>query len=184
MTAHKTWWDYWDRLAFYVALAGMAQIAIGVSITALSGGTLGVVGSAFMAEGVSDMIFAIQSSVTSTFSWKSCKTHKKWSLAMTVATCGLGAYLTKGAAAGRIAAYGFQGKAGLSLFLAASKKALAKCGQAILSVVTSMGAEKLLNWLKTFVIDKILVHIKYLISKALWWIFNALTKTLDKYGQP
>ena len=73
---------------------------------------------------------------------------------------------------------------GPALFLAASKKALAKCGQAILSVVTSMGAEKLLNWLKTFVIDKILVHIKYLISKALWWIFNALTKTLDKYGQP
>ena len=116
VTAHKTWWDYWDRLAFYVALAGMAQIAIGVSITALSGGTLGVVGSAFMAEGVSDMIFAIQSSVTSTFSWKSCKTHKKWSLAMTVATCGLGAYLTKGAAAGRIAAYGFQGNQGTGTF--------------------------------------------------------------------
>ena len=178
--SHATWWDYWDRRAFYVLLAGVAQIAIGVAITALSGGALGFVGNAFMAEGVSDMIFAIQSSVTGTFSWQSYRSHKKWSLAMTVATAGLGAYLTKGAAAGRAAAFGFQGKAGLALLWAASRKVLAKCGQAILSVATSMGAEKLIQWLKTFLIEKVLKHIKFLISKALFWIFNAITKALDQ----
>ena len=67
------------------------------------------------------MIFAIQSSVTGTFSWQSYQSHKKWSLAMTVATAGVGSYLTKGAAAGRAAAFGFQGKAGLALLWAASK---------------------------------------------------------------
>ena len=178
--SRATWWDYWDRRAFYVLLAGVAQIAIGVAITALSGGTLGIVGNAFIAEGVSDMIFAIQSSVTGTFSWQSYQSHKKWSLAMTVATAGVGSYLTKGAAAGRAAAFGFQGKAGLALLWAASKKVLAKCGQAILSVATSMGAEKLIQWLKTFLIEKVLKHIKFLISKALFWIFNAITKALDQ----
>ena len=180
LEAYKSWWDYWDCRAFYVALMGIGQIVIGVAITALSGGTLAILGNAFIAEGVGDLIFAIQSGLTGTFSWDGYKSHKKWSLAMTVFSAGLGAYLTKGAAVGRVAAYGFQGKVGLSLLLAAGKKVMAKCGQAVLSALSSMGAEKLLSWLKKFVIENILVHIKWLISKILSPLFTSLANTLEK----
>uniref|UniRef100_A0A0P6FGI2 Helicase c-terminal domain containing protein n=2 Tax=Daphnia magna TaxID=35525 RepID=A0A0P6FGI2_9CRUS len=180
LEAHKTWWDYWDRRAFYVAMAGVAQIALGVALATMSGGLLAVVSKTLIAEGVSDIGYAIQAGLTGTFSWGGYLSHKKWSLAMSVATAGLGAYLTKGAAAGRLAAMGFQGKAGLALCWAATKRALAKCGQAVLSTMTSMGVERLLSWLKKFVIENVLKHVKFLISKALWFIFNSLSNALDR----
>ncbi|XP_057377386.2 uncharacterized protein LOC130698721 [Daphnia carinata] len=180
LEAHKTWWDYWDRRAFYVAMAGVAQVALGVALGAISGGLLAVVSKTLIAEGVSDIGYAIQAGLTGTFSWGGYLSHKKWSLAMSVATAGLGAYLTKGAAAGRLAAMGFQGKVGLALCWAAAKKAMAKCGQAVLSTMTSMGVERLLSWLKKFVIENVLTHVKFLISKALWFLFNALNSALDR----
>ncbi|XP_045022952.1 uncharacterized protein LOC116934018 isoform X1 [Daphnia magna] len=180
LEAHKTWWDYWDRRAFYVAMAGVAQIALGVALATMSGGLLAVVSKTLIAEGVSDIGYAIQAGLTGTFSWGGYMSHKKWSLAMSVATAGLGAYLTKGAAAGRLAAMGFQGKVGLALCWAATKRALAKCGQAVLSTMTSMGVERLLSWLKKFVIENVLTHVKFLISKALWFIFDSLSNALDR----
>ena len=167
---YKSWWDYWDGRAFWVAMMGIGQVAIGVAITALSGGWLGPIGNALIAEGIGDITFAIQSGLSGTFSWKSYGSHKMWSVAMTVCACGLGAYLTKGAAAGQMAAMGFQGKVGMSLVWAATKVALKKCGQAVLSTLTSLGVEKLLDWLKKFIIDNILKYIAMIISKILTWL--------------
>ncbi|KAI9557174.1 hypothetical protein GHT06_016981 [Daphnia sinensis] len=69
LEAHKTWWDYWDRRAFYVAMAGVAQVALGVALVAISGGLLAVVGKTLISEGVSDIGYAIQAGLTGTFSW-------------------------------------------------------------------------------------------------------------------
>ncbi|KZS05061.1 Uncharacterized protein APZ42_031847, partial [Daphnia magna] len=69
LEAHKTWWDYWDRRAFCVAMAGVAQIALGVYLATMSGGLSAVVSKTLIFEGVSDIGYAIQAGLTGTFSW-------------------------------------------------------------------------------------------------------------------
>ncbi|KAI9552446.1 hypothetical protein GHT06_022812 [Daphnia sinensis] len=178
LEAHKTWWNYWDTRAFYIAMAGVVQITLGVALATMSSGLLAVVSRTLIADGVSDIGYAIQAGLTDTFSWEGYLSHKKLSLAMSVATAGLGPYFTKGAAAGRLAVMGFQGKVGLALCWAATKKALAKCGQAVLSTMSSMGIERLLSWLKKFVVENVLTHVKFLVSKALWFILDSLSSVL------
>ncbi|XP_046637528.1 uncharacterized protein LOC124315861 [Daphnia pulicaria] len=180
LKAVKSWGDYWDWRVFFVAMFAVAQISAGAAVIALSGGTMSVLGGALIAEGVGDMLFAIQNGVSGSFSWSSYGSHKLWSVGVTIATAGLSSYLTKGAIAGKAAMTGFQGRAGLSLFFAAAKKGLAKCGKAILSYLTSLGVDKFLTWLKTFIIENIIVHIKFLISKLLYPMFDTLAAKLEK----
>ena len=180
LEAVRTWRDCWDWRAFFVAMFAAVQIATGAAVIALSGGTLSVLGGSLIAEGVGDMMFAIQSSLSGTFTWKDYGTHKLWSVGMTIATAGLSSYLTKGAVAGRAAVLGIQGRTGFALFWAAAKSGIAKCGKAILSAMVSLGVDKFLTWLKTFIIDNIIVHIKFLISKLLFPLFDSLAEKLEK----
>ena len=53
--------------------------------------------SGLMSEGISDIMFAMESAYTGYFSWKSYAIHKAISLVFTVITCGVGAFLSRGA---------------------------------------------------------------------------------------
>ena len=61
---------------------------------------LPLVPDALIAEGVGDMIFAIQNGI---FSWQGYPTHKMWSVALTVATADVGWHLSRDAISGRAA---------------------------------------------------------------------------------
>ena len=80
-----------------VLILGLFEIAIGLLITlgSIGGGTF--VGAAFISEGIGDIWFALECAWSGYFSWKSYLLHKAVSLVFTVLTCGVAAWLSRGA---------------------------------------------------------------------------------------
>uniref|UniRef100_A0A1I8PF29 Uncharacterized protein n=1 Tax=Stomoxys calcitrans TaxID=35570 RepID=A0A1I8PF29_STOCA len=78
-----------------VIALGVAQIAIGTAIELFSAGALTGVASAFVNEGIGDLIFAVGVMCTGYFSWKDYAAHKIQSLIITAATAGVGALLNR-----------------------------------------------------------------------------------------
>ena len=86
--AEKGWWD-WN--AFAVAMLGLAQVIGGVALLVLTVGAGAQIGSALIVEGINDMVYATIAGLTGTFSWKDYAIQKAISLAVSIATAGIGA---------------------------------------------------------------------------------------------
>uniref|UniRef100_A0A914VT58 Chloroplast protein-transporting ATPase n=1 Tax=Plectus sambesii TaxID=2011161 RepID=A0A914VT58_9BILA len=86
-----------------VAALGLLQIIAGFVITICSAGTMTHVGAGFVAEGIGDLMFAAGAMRSGYFSWKAYAEHKIWSVAFTIATAGIGAFLSRGAQVSRYA---------------------------------------------------------------------------------
>ncbi|WP_375326319.1 hypothetical protein [Candidatus Tisiphia endosymbiont of Nemotelus uliginosus] len=91
----------WD--CFLCAMVGLAQIVAGVALEIISGGSAHFIAQTLIAEGIGDIVFAIQASIEGNFSWKSYGQHKVQSLMISLVTVGVGSFLSKGAQAGKLA---------------------------------------------------------------------------------
>ena len=87
----KGWWD-WN--AFAVAMLGLAQVIAGAALIAFSVGAASQFGSGLIAEGINDMVYATMAGLTGTFSWKDWAIQKAISVAISIATGGLGLLAT------------------------------------------------------------------------------------------
>ena len=87
----------WSGLA--VCLMGIAQVALGVCLVAVSGGFLCTLGKAFIEEGISDMYEGIKGMINGDFDWAAWGIAKAMSLAISIATMGVGSILSKGSKA-------------------------------------------------------------------------------------
>lgn len=79
---------------FFIMAIAIAQILMGALISTLSLGLLTFVGKAMISEGIGDIIFASTSFYSGHFTWSDYRKHKKISVAITVLTFGIGAYMT------------------------------------------------------------------------------------------
>ncbi|CAF3081850.1 unnamed protein product [Rotaria sp. Silwood2] len=91
----------WD--CFLCAMVGLAQIVAGVALEIISGGSAHFIAQTLIAEGIGDIVFAIQASIEGNFSWKSYGQHKVQSLMISLVTVGVGSFLSKGAQTGKLA---------------------------------------------------------------------------------
>ena len=105
MVKEKTYTFAVKTRFFVILFIGFLQIIIGALITFYSAGMLTHVGSGLLSEGIGDLMFACSSFKSGHFTWADYRKHKAISLAFTVATCGLGAYLSRGKTA---VGYGFK----------------------------------------------------------------------------
>lgn len=81
---NKSWWS-WG--AFWVAMIGLAQVVVGAILICCGCPQIGMF---LLAEGVGDMVYAVQTGLTGSFSWRAYAMHKVVSLAISFATCGIG----------------------------------------------------------------------------------------------
>jgi len=91
--------SYWNWSAFAVGLLGMAQIAAGIALELCTSGLGATLGAILISEGVSDIIYAVHSTIMGNFSWKDYGIHKSISLltsVVTVMTFGIGAGFSVG----------------------------------------------------------------------------------------
>merc|ERR1711972_726483 len=78
-------------------MIGVAQIVAGVALEVLSGGTAHYLAQSLIAEGIGDIVFAINASMEGNFSWKGYAQHKVQSLMISLLTAGVGKFISKGA---------------------------------------------------------------------------------------
>ena len=175
---YKSWWDW---RAFIVAMIGVLQIAAGVAINYISAGLLSPIGTSLIGEGVNDIMFAIQSGLTGTFSWSGYGKQKMVSAGITILTAGLATYSIWSTALAKTAVATCRARIGLTMFLAAGKKILCKIGQAARSALIALGVEKLMAFLKKFIVDHILDYIRSsLIGAAALGAVKKMMEAMDK----
>jgi hypothetical protein len=63
---------------------------LGAVLVYFSGGLLATIGKALIEEGVSDIIFAVQSGIEGNFSWKNYGINKAISIGTSILTFGVG----------------------------------------------------------------------------------------------
>lgn len=119
-------------------MIGLAQVTAGVALLVLSGGTSYFI--SLIAEGVGDMIYAVQSQLQGNFSWKAYSQHKLQSLMITVITLGVCAYLSKGAQATKLAV-GLATK--VAIAKAILKMVIVEATTAIVTSLINVGTEEI-----------------------------------------
>jgi Holliday junction resolvase-like predicted endonuclease len=134
----RGWWD-WG--AFTVFIMGITQIVIGVLVGVCSFGTASYLSAVLISEGVGDMIFAVQSTLQQNFSWSAYGNYKWQSLLISVATAGIGAYVSKGA---QVAKLGID-TVKASVFNMLAKQLLTKCIEVGITCLTTVAVEKLIK---------------------------------------
>jgi hypothetical protein len=125
---------WWGPLV--VALMGVVQIMAGAVISALG---CPHIGNALISEGVGDIQFAIESAIKGDFSWSKYLAHKLISLACSIVTCGVGAYLNRGVSVA---------KQGIKSALSSKDvlgKIFKKCMEAVGNTLVSMGIDKAMD---------------------------------------
>lgn len=134
----------WSWQTTVVTIIGIVQIAVGAALMAypILGPASYHIGTGLISEGASDFIFAISNS--GNISCQSYWDHKKWSLAITVATVGIGAYLSKGSA---IAANIVKEQA--------ARLGLKAWGKMVLKKIIGELGKTVINYIKSMAIDKI-----------------------------
>ena len=100
---------------------GVAQITLGAVLLLGTSGTGSFFCNALISEGVSDMIFGIEGLVKGQCNWSQYWDNKKMSLAITVATAGVGALFARGREASRYAYKAF-GNASKQIMKATAKQ--------------------------------------------------------------
>ena len=99
--AEEKWsWKTIITASCIIAL-GVAQIALGAVLLVATGGAGSLVCNGLISEGVSDMIFGIEGLIRGHCNWSQYFDHKIMSVILTVATAGIGAYLSGGKIASR-----------------------------------------------------------------------------------
>ena len=97
----------WSWKSIFTAISviaiGVAQIVLGAVLLLVSAGSGSFVANGLISEGVSDMIFGIEGLVRGHCNWSQYWDHKIMSIAITVATAGLGAIFARGKEASRYA---------------------------------------------------------------------------------
>lgn len=97
----------WSLKSIFTAIGaialGVAQIAVGAVLLLTTAGTGSFFCNALISEGVSDMIFGIEGLIKGHCNWSQYWDNKKMSLAITVATAGLGAVFARGKEASKYA---------------------------------------------------------------------------------
>ena len=83
--------------AFAVFVLGLVEIVAGVVVTAVTFGAGTEIGMGLIAEGVSDCIDGTIGMITGEFSWSQWATMKAVSIAVSIATFGVGKFIEKGA---------------------------------------------------------------------------------------
>lgn len=124
--------------AISVIAIGVAQIALGAVLLVASSGSASFLCNALISEGVSDMIFGIEGLVRGHCNWSQYFDHKIMSLAITVATAGIGAYLGRGAQASRYAYKAF-GNASMEL----AKSTVKQTGKSLGRVMAKQVGKKI-----------------------------------------
>lgn len=97
----KQWTTKMLASTFVIAALGVAQMAIGIAIQVYSVGALAPIGTGFLNEGVNDLMFAMSAMWSGHFSWTNYAKQKMISIGITVATCGVAAYLSRGSKVSR-----------------------------------------------------------------------------------
>ncbi len=168
----------WCWKAFAIAVAGVIQIAAGSLLIAypIFGPFSYHIGSGLISEGASDIVFAITNSgnITSRSYWS----NKLMSVCITVASCGVGAYLSSGAnAAVMTANIGKEQAARFGLKLATKegskvilkavvKKVLGEVGKAVFNLVKSLAIDKLSQFVTATVFKEFKDAIMWMIKKS------------------
>ena len=115
----------WSWKSIFTAISviaiGVAQIALGAVLLVGSAGSGSFLCNALISEGVSDMIFGIEGLARGHCNWSQYFDHKIMSVAITVATAGIGALFARGAVASRYAYKAF-GNASKELVKATAKE--------------------------------------------------------------
>ncbi|CAF4133432.1 unnamed protein product [Rotaria sp. Silwood2] len=94
---------HWNWDAFACAMIGIAQIVAGITLDICTCGAAHYFAQILIAEGIRDIIFAIQSEVyRKTLNWKAYCQHKVQSLIISLLTAGVGSYLGKGTQVGQM----------------------------------------------------------------------------------
>ena len=125
---------WWGPLV--VALMGIVQIMAGAVISALG---CPHIGNALISEGVGDIQFAIESAIKGDFSWSKYLEHKLISMACSIVTCGVGAYLNRGVSVAK------QGIKSALSSKAVLGKIFKKCMEAVGNTLVSMGVDKMMD---------------------------------------
>jgi hypothetical protein len=125
---------WWGPLV--VALMGIVQIMAGAVISALG---CPHIGNALISEGVGDIQFAIEAAIKGDFSWSKYLEHKLISLACSIVTCGVGAYLNRGVSVAK------QGIKSALSSKAVLGKIFKKCMEAVGNTLVSMGIDKAMD---------------------------------------
>ncbi len=90
----------WSWEAFAVAMFGVAQLAAGVALQVSTFGVGALFGAVLISEGIGDIIYAIQSGLAGTFSWKEYFFRKALSLSINILFAGVGGAISGTFAAG------------------------------------------------------------------------------------
>lgn len=117
---------------------GVAQIAVGAVLLVVTAGTGSFFCNALISEGVSDMIFGIEGLVKGHCNWSQYWDNKKMSIAITVATAGLGAIFARGKEASKYAYKAF-GNASKQLV----KQTAKETGRSVSKVLAKEVAKKI-----------------------------------------
>lgn len=145
-----------DYRVLIVAFIGVAQIAAGVALEVLTGGAAHVIAQVLIAEGVGDIVFAIQSAYSGDFSWKAYGKHKVQSLIISIVTCGVGTLMSRTA---KVVPMVVEMALKRALLKAVTKTVVMEIGGAMITATVNITADELSN----LVIDQIAnVHfVKY-----------------------
>ncbi|CAF1411988.1 unnamed protein product [Rotaria magnacalcarata] len=159
----KSWWDW---RAFAVAMIGLAQVIGGAVL--ISFGCVNI-GSALIAEGISDMIYATMAGLTGTFSWKDWAIQKAISFTISLVTAGIGKLASLGSVASKA---GSLSKA--AIFAQAIKQAAYTFAT---TCATNILTDKVMQEIQNGVIDKIVKGIEENLLKG---VHNEINKKVNE----
>jgi hypothetical protein len=80
----------WSWEAFAIAMFGVAQIAGGVALQVATYGVGALAGGVLISQGIGDVLFAIRTGLSGTFTWDAYFKYKAQSLLLTLAFAGIG----------------------------------------------------------------------------------------------
>jgi len=143
-----SWWN-WN--IFACAMLGLAQIIAGAAILILTAGTATQVANMLISEGISDMVYATMAGISGHFSWEEWGIQKAISLAISLATYGVGKLASLGKTVSNAAKLGQISRT--ATFARTVGKAVANAG---LQVGVSLTTDRVIELVKNGLIDNIL----------------------------
>jgi hypothetical protein len=157
--------------ALTVALLGVVQIAIGVVLEVFTVGIGTAVAAVLIAEGIGDIIYAVHTGLTGTFSWRSYAIHKVISLMISVLTVGLATALRPATEVVDIGA-----RVAIQLFKNSCKRVVKEGIKAASGVAIKFLLDKVLKSLP----QEIIAQFRTAVTKAMHRIFQSVVAPLKE----
>ena len=163
----------WDWNAFACALIGLAQVIGGAALMVITAGAGAQIGAALIAEGINDMVYATIAGLTGTFSWKDWAIQKAISIAISIATVGIGIVASGGSTAAKL---------GSPSTLGAFGKVMAKAaGQFAMKAVTGIISDVVLAKVQQQIVDGVVEFIQNnIFSKLRDELLKLLTRLYEQ----